>query len=115
MRNDLFSTLIKVSQEVKKRDIPGVYGLLIDLIEIPEEFRICSDIGVGNKLFSFVVDNDDTAKILVDINKELQGASFSIFPLNWQKKGFNHRYPQQDENSLIVRDFIKVLPDYDLP
>jgi len=50
---------------VKERDISGVYGLLIDLIEIPENFRMCCDIGIGNKLFSFIVDDDETAKSLV--------------------------------------------------
>ena len=86
LKGNLFNTILNMSNHVKEKNIPGVQGLLIDLVNIPEKLRMCCDIGLKNKLFSFIVDTDETAHQLLEVNKKLKGSSFSIFPMNWQEK-----------------------------
>lgn len=117
LKNNLFNTIMNVSKVVKSDNVLGVHGLLIDLIEIPEKLRMCCDVGLKNKLFSFVVKDEEVARNLLEINKEQLGSSFSIFPLNWQEKQPRPRYPK-DQNVIIMREQIRPnkgvkLPNFD--
>ncbi len=42
----------------------------------------CLDLAGKAKLFSIIVDNLDTAKKLLEINKEIKGGVINIYPLS---------------------------------
>lgn len=77
----LFSTLEKL--KVACADLPGFYGPLIDLINIPARFQTCADIVSKSKVFAIVVDNFETAKKVLDKNSSLAGDRINIYSLDW--------------------------------
>ena len=116
LRNNLFQTIQSVTKVVKERNISGVFGILIDLIEIPEKLRMPCDVALGNQLFSFVVRDEKVAKQLLEINRELGGASFAVYPLNWQKMEsspnvFGKMWMEEGEEdgALKMRDIVKLV------
>ncbi|ORY84773.1 chromosome segregation protein sudA [Protomyces lactucae-debilis] len=67
---------------VDERKLTGYYGPLCDLFEVEERYRTAVEVTAGNSLFHIVVDNDDTASILLDgISKQKQGR-VTFVPLN---------------------------------
>ena len=83
LKNNLFYTILNIRSAINESKIYGVHVLLIDLIDIPEKMRMCCDLSLKNKLFSFVVKDEPTATKLLEVNKQQKGSSFSMFPLEW--------------------------------
>jgi structural maintenance of chromosome 3 (chondroitin sulfate proteoglycan 6) len=83
--------------------LPGVFGTLAELIEVPERYRTAVEVIAGNSLFHVVVDNDGTATKVLDIlNKEKSGR-VTFMPLNRLKPKIP-AYPQaQDAIPLISK------------
>ena len=75
----LFSTLEKLKKECSS--LPGFYGLLMDLLIIPQKFQTCADIIGKIKVFSIIVDNFDTAKKILEANSRIGGERINIYPL----------------------------------
>lgn len=56
--------------------------MLIDFIQCDSEsFMPCLDIAGKSKIFSIIVDTLETAKGVLEINKEIKGGVINIFPL----------------------------------
>eukprot|EP01017_Pseudomicrothorax_dubius_P041211 TRINITY_DN6566_c0_g1_i5.p1 TRINITY_DN6566_c0_g1~~TRINITY_DN6566_c0_g1_i5.p1 ORF type:complete len:1138 (+),score=257.98 TRINITY_DN6566_c0_g1_i5:67-3480(+) len=93
--------------EASKRNIEGVHGLLIDIVNIPEQLVMCLDLIARKKLFSILVDNYDTAASLIRLNQELQGGFVNIYPISWvlEESPTNYNYPQS-QDAIIVKDKI---------
>ena len=75
----LFSTLEKL--KVECQNMPGFYGLLIDLLTIHSKFQTCADIIGQAKVFSVIVNNFETAQKVLEINNKIGGDKINIYPL----------------------------------
>lgn len=95
--------LAAVRRIKKQYQLPGVFGTLAELIDVPERYRTAVEVIAGNSLFHYVVDNDETAtKVLNILNKEKSGR-VTFMPLNRLKPKVP-AYPQaQDAIPLISK------------
>jgi structural maintenance of chromosome 3 (chondroitin sulfate proteoglycan 6) len=95
--------LAAVRRIKRQYQLPGVFGTLAELIEVPERYRTAVEVIAGNSLFHCVVDNDETATKVLDIlNKEKSGR-VTFMPLNRLKPKIP-AYPQaQDAIPLISK------------
>eukprot|EP01114_Cavostelium_apophysatum_P016736 TRINITY_DN4818_c0_g1_i6.p1 TRINITY_DN4818_c0_g1~~TRINITY_DN4818_c0_g1_i6.p1 ORF type:complete len:998 (-),score=422.06 TRINITY_DN4818_c0_g1_i6:73-3066(-) len=76
------SGLQAVKRIATERNISGVYGPLIELFEVADQFMTAVEVTAGNALFHVVVDTDETAaKILEEMNREKVGR-VTFIPLN---------------------------------
>ena len=87
----------------------GVYGLFIDLVDIPEVFLSACEHMVLSKLFSVVVKDEEVGQKLIDLNKELKGGKINIFPLSWviELADNDKRSYPRDEDLAILESVIK--------
>ena len=77
---------LKAIRKIKAKNFPGFYGMLIDLLDIKEinpKIRCAIDICAKDKLYTLVVNNLDTAQIIMNYNLSNGGPVISIFPLEW--------------------------------
>jgi structural maintenance of chromosome 3 (chondroitin sulfate proteoglycan 6) len=66
----------------QQKDIPGAYGTVAELMEVPlEAYRLPVEQKAGNSLFHYVVDNDKTASILSDHLSKTYGGRITFIPL----------------------------------
>ncbi|TPX14356.1 uncharacterized protein E0L32_005552 [Thyridium curvatum] len=72
------ATIRRLKQE---RDIPGAYGTLAELMDVPENFRVPVEQVAGGSLFHYVVDNADTGTMLAKELNKLQGGRITFMPL----------------------------------
>ena len=78
----IFGVLQRIEQMAKAQNISGFRGLLIDhLICKSESFMSCVDVAAKSKLFAIVVDDMETAKRILEINKSIKGGMIQIYPL----------------------------------
>lgn len=108
LKENLVYTIQEIKKLIKARDIKGVHGLFIDLIEIDPDFHMACDLTLKNKLFGFVVDDYQTAETILQLNREVKGSIIQVYPLDWVKDLQPKRanYPSSSE-AVIVRDHIK--------
>lgn len=60
----------------------GVYGYLGELIDVSEKYKTAVDVIGGNALFHIVVNNDQTASILIEEMKKEKRCRTTFIPLN---------------------------------
>lgn len=65
----------------RKHDIPGAYGILADLMEVDEAYRIPVEQVAGNSLFHYVVDNKETGTMLLEMLDKERGGRITLMPL----------------------------------
>eukprot|EP00045_Choanoeca_perplexa_P012565 m.137533 g.137533 ORF g.137533 m.137533 type:complete len:1205 (-) comp16056_c0_seq1:67-3681(-) len=91
-----------IKQLVDSGDYPGVYGPLIDLIEVDEQFLIAAETAAGNALFNVVVDTDVVAsKLLAEMNRQKLPGRVTFLPLN-KLKPKQHSYPKSADTLPLV-------------
>ncbi|KAE8799811.1 structural maintenance of chromosomes protein 3 [Hordeum vulgare] len=56
-----------VSKIVRERDLPGVFGPILELIDCEEKFFTAVEVAAGNSLFHVVVANDDISTEIIKI------------------------------------------------
>ena len=93
----LFHTL----QQIEDEQIPGYYGLVADFIDISAKFLTAADIVSKNKVFSVIVDTFETAKVVLDFIKRINGASITIYPVQWIKDLQYKTYDFKSSNNAI--------------
>lgn len=69
-------------EHIRKRKVRGVYGYLIDYLEISEDVSFAYDIANRNKFFALVVEDGETAKEVININREIKGKQVNIYTLD---------------------------------
>jgi chromosome segregation protein len=95
--------LIKLLEESKKRSLSGVYGLLIDLLNLPDQIYMAIEKLLNKQLFSVIVDSEETAFRLVELNKELRGGKITVYPLSWSEETPESiEYPDPEKDKCIV-------------
>ena len=75
--------LRELMKQVEQREVDGVYGMLIDLVEIKPDVLSAIESLAYNKMFAIAVKDTKTADELVAINRELKGPRISIYPMEW--------------------------------
>lgn len=83
IRSNFLITLEKLEELILEKKISGYYGLLIEHLQINPQFLFAYDIACKGKLFSVIVDNENTAFQIVEIIKSLKGSNITIYPLSW--------------------------------
>lgn len=73
--------LATLRQLKRERDIPGAYGTLAELMEVPEAYRIAVEQTAGTSLFHYVVDNEKTASSLATELYKRHGGRITFMPL----------------------------------
>ena len=101
------TSLVRLIEEAEKRGIPGVHGLLIDLLRISDKLYMAFERLLSKKLFSIVVDNEMTASALINLNKELKGGRVNIYPLSWSEEPCDDViYPDPSSCIILESSFI---------
>lgn len=78
----IFGALQRIDHKCKEMGLAGYRGLLIDFLQCSSDnFMSCVDIAAKSKLFSIVVDSLETAKQVLEINKQIKGGVINIYPL----------------------------------
>jgi len=78
----IFGALQRIDHKCREQGLAGYHGLLIDYLQCSSEsFMPCVDIAAKSKLFSVVVDSLETAKQVLEINKQFKGGVINIYPL----------------------------------
>jgi structural maintenance of chromosome 3 (chondroitin sulfate proteoglycan 6) len=74
--------LASIRRLKRERDIPGAYGTLAELMNVPvEAYKLPVEQVAGNSLFHYVVDNDKTATMLSDHLYKTYGGRLTFMPL----------------------------------
>lgn len=73
--------LATLRQLKRERDIPGAYGTLAELMDVPEAYRIAVEQTAGTSLFHYVVDNERTASMLATELFKRHGGRITFMPL----------------------------------
>jgi len=101
---DILSTVLSI----KSLNIPGVIGILIEIVDVDERFKDAVDLIAKDKLYSIIVDNYETANKIIQINKDRKGPVISILPLDWNKD-YSSKYNYQNlKDSSPLVNYIKI-------
>ncbi|KAK3379521.1 RecF/RecN/SMC [Lasiosphaeria ovina] len=74
--------LATIRRMKRERDLPGAYGTLAELMEVPiEAYRLPIEQVAGNSLFHYVVDNERTGTMLTDHLFKTFGGRLTFMPL----------------------------------
>lgn len=66
----------------ERHDLDGIYGTIADLIQVPEPYKIATEVAASGSLFHVVCDTDDTAaRAIALLNKE-RGGRLTFISLN---------------------------------
>eukprot|EP00906_Rhabdomonas_costata_P030282 RCo042806 len=83
MSREIKQGLESVEEVVRQHHIAGVYGPILNLIQVRPEFFTAVEATAGNALFNVVVDDDSTAStVLQHINREGREGRVTLMPLN---------------------------------
>jgi structural maintenance of chromosome 3 (chondroitin sulfate proteoglycan 6) len=66
--------LAAVREIAARQNIPGVYGTVAELVEVPKQYEMAAENSAGASLFHYVVDSQRTSSKLIEtLNKERLG------------------------------------------
>lgn len=80
----------------------GVYGYLGELIDVSEKYKTAVDVIGGNALFHIVVNNDQTASILIEELKKEKGCRATFIPLN-RLRNDDFKFPTGNESVPLIK------------
>ena len=75
--------IFKTVTTLKKLKIPGLYGLVLDLIDANPKVRNAIDLILKDRLYTIIADSMETAKKILEENKKLNGPVINIIPLDF--------------------------------
>lgn len=67
--------------ELRRRRLRGVYGYLVDYLRIHEDVSFAYDIANRNRFFAILVEDGETAREVIKVNKEIRGKQVNIYTL----------------------------------
>ncbi|PWW77459.1 chromosome segregation protein sudA [Tuber magnatum] len=74
--------LAAVRRIKEKMNLEGCYGTLVELMDVQENFRTAVEVTAGQSLFHYVVDNDETATIVLQQLQREKAGRITFMPLN---------------------------------
>ena len=72
--------------ELKRQRIRGIYGYLIDYLQINGDVSFAYDMANKNKFFALIVEDNAAVKEVLRINRELKGRQVNIYTLQNLRK-----------------------------
>ena len=76
-----------------------VFGPVGELIKVSDKYKICAEVVGGNSLFNVVVDNEETASLLIKELFATKGGRVTFIPLNKLHVDTNFTYPNNLEKN----------------
>jgi structural maintenance of chromosome 3 (chondroitin sulfate proteoglycan 6) len=74
---------LKSVRKIKQRlKLDGCYGTLAELMDVDETYRTAVEVTAGQSLFHYVVDNDDTATVVLQQLQKEKSGRITFMPLN---------------------------------
>ncbi len=104
--NKLINTILKLKDQIE-----GVYGPLFMLGKVEEKYRKAIEMAGGNRLKAIVVENEDTAKKIIDFLRENKLGVLSFIPLNRIKERKIH-YENEEGVIALAADLINFDPKF---
>lgn len=66
----------------KQHNLEGIYGTVADLLEVPEPYKIATEVAAGPSLFNVVCDTDSTASQVIELLNKEKGGRLAFIALN---------------------------------
>ena len=85
--------------------LEGVYGMVIELLSVDERYHAAVEALAGMQLFNLVVDNDETATVLLRELARLNAGRLTIMPLTQLARSVSAapKYPETDNAIPLLR------------
>ncbi|OAA58385.1 chromosome segregation protein [Niveomyces insectorum RCEF 264] len=106
MDNATARGLATIERMKREKDIPGAYGILADLMEVNEAYRVPAEVIAGNSLFHYVVDNEETSTLLSSALYRQHGGRITFVPLE-QLRPRQVNYPRGAKDALPLVEKIQ--------
>jgi len=106
------ASIIRLLEEAERRRIPGVHGVLFDLVTVQKQILVSFEALLFRKMFSIVVEDEKSASELIRLNKEIRGSKIVVVPLSWvQPVVGDFAYPEESEH-IAFEQFVEVKQEY---
>ena len=96
--------VFKTVTTLKNLKIPGLYGLVLDLIDANPKVRNAIDLILKDRLYSIIVDSMETAKRILDENKKINGPVISIIPLDFIELNNDDNGDSDEDEEWLVNE-----------
>ena len=103
--------LAAVRRYTERHNIPGVYGTLAELMEVPETHRTAVEVTAGASLFHLVVDTDATATKILEMLQREKAGRITFMPLNRLTPRLG-AFPDNEKDGYPLLMKIKYNPTY---
>ena len=105
--NQSDKALLFLDAYVKDRNIKGYYGPVIDIFECKAEvYNTAVEQAAGARLFNAVVEDENTATVLMDALRKSGAGRMQFLPLKNLRPSVV-KYPEVDNHSVLVMDTLK--------
>lgn len=74
------------TQIILKADIPGVCGLVAQLAQVEQQYKLALETAAGGRLANIVVEDDTVASLGIQLLKQKRGGRATFLPLNKMRK-----------------------------
>jgi structural maintenance of chromosome 3 (chondroitin sulfate proteoglycan 6) len=102
MDRDTARGLASVRQLKKTRQLSGAYGTIAELLEVPESYRTAVEQTAGNSLFHYIVDNANTATLLINELQDRNGGRVTFVPLAQLRTARPPRFPKAQDAIIMI-------------
>jgi structural maintenance of chromosome 3 (chondroitin sulfate proteoglycan 6) len=99
---DALDTIKSIAHKLGPNIESGIYGYLGELIDVSEKYKTAADVVGGNSLFHIVVNNDQTASILIEELKKVKRSRTTFIPLN-RLKNEDFPFPQRNDSVPLIK------------
>lgn len=65
-----------------QHNLDGIHGTVAELLEVPEPYKIATEVAAGPSLFHVVCDNDNTASKVIELLNKERGGRLTMIALN---------------------------------
>ena len=96
--------IFKTVTTLKNLKIPGLYGLVLDLLDTNPKVRNAIDLILKDRLYTLIVDSMETAKKILDENKKINGPVINIIPLDFIEIDNDDNIDSDDDEDWVVSE-----------
>ena len=96
--------VFKTVTTLKNLKIPGLYGLVLDLIDTNPKVRNAIDLILKDRLYTIIADSMETAKKILDENKKLNGPVINIIPLDFIELNDEDNIDSDEDEDWLVNE-----------
>lgn len=96
---------------IRKQQLVGVYGYLIEFVDIDPNVSFAYEIAGLNKLCTLLVEDENVCSRVISLNRQAKGRQINILPLSFVRQMALEKknYPkEQDCFSLLNPDWLTV-------